>query len=87
MEIKILRENKNELEVELDSLSIAEILRVYLNKNDDVSIAAWKKEHPTKKPVLFVKTKKDDVKKVIEKAVLEITKDLEKVEEDFKKIN
>jgi len=87
MEIKILREEKNELEVELDSLSIAEILRVYLNKNDDVTIAAWKKEHPTKKPVLFVKTKKDNVKKVIEKAVLEITKDLEKVEEDFKKIN
>jgi DNA-directed RNA polymerase subunit L len=87
MEIKILRENKNELEVELDSLSIAEILRVYLNKNDDVSLAAWKKEHPTKKPVLFVKTKKDDVKKVVEKAVLEITKDLEKVEEDFKKMN
>jgi len=87
MEIKILRENKNELEVYLDSLSIAEILRVYLNKNDDVSLAAWKKEHPTKKPVLFVKTKKDDVKKVVEKAVLEITKDLEKVEEDFKKMN
>jgi DNA-directed RNA polymerase subunit L len=87
MEIKILRENKNELEVELDSLTIAEILRVYLNKNEDVEIAAWKKEHPTKKPILLVKTKKVDVKNVIEKAVSEITKELEKIEEEFKKVN
>jgi len=86
MEVKILRENKNELELELESLSIAEILRVYLNKDNEVTFAAWKREHPTKKPILLVKTKGKSPKKAIDEAISLITKELDVIESDFKKL-
>ena len=86
MEMNILRNEKEELELETDSLTMVEILRVYLNKDSDVTFAAWKREHPTKKPILLVKTKGKSAKKAIEEAVSEIKKDLEKVEDEFKKM-
>ncbi len=86
MEIKILRDAKDEIEVEIDSLTIAEILRVYLNKDSSVTFAAWKREHPTKNPILAVKTKGKAAKKAINDAVAVLTKDLDKIETDFKKL-
>lgn len=86
MELKILKNEKEELEVEIESLTIAEILRVYLNKDSSVTFVAWKKEHITQNPILLVKTKGKTAKKAIDDAVLLITKDLEKVESDFKKL-
>ena len=86
MEINILENSKDEIKLELESLTIAEILRVYLNKDDSVSFAAWKREHPTKNPVLLVRTKGKTAKKAINDAVSKITKDLDKIESDFKKL-
>ncbi len=86
MEINILTNTKEELEVEVESLTIIEILRVYLNKDDKVIFAAWKREHPTKKPILLVKTKGKTAKKAVNDAVANITKDLDKIETDFKKL-
>ena len=86
MEITILKNEKDEIELELESLTIAEILRVYLNKDSTVTFAAWKREHPTKKPTLLVKTKGETARKAIDDAVSEITKDLDKVESEFKKM-
>ena len=86
MEINILENSKDEIKLELESLTIAEILRVYLNKDDSVSFAAWKREHPTKNPVLLVRTKGKTAKKAINDTVSKITKDLDKIESDFKKL-
>ena len=86
MEIQILKSSKDEIELELENLTIAEILRVYLNKDSGVTFAAWKREHPTKKPILLVKTKGKTAKKAIQDAVTEIEKDLDKLEIDFKKM-
>jgi DNA-directed RNA polymerase subunit L len=86
MEINVLKSSKDEIELELDSVTIAEILRVYLNKDSAVIFAAWKREHPTKKPSLIIKTKGKAAKKAIEEAVSEIEKDLEKLGTDFKKL-
>lgn len=86
MEIKIIKASKDEIEVELENLTIAEILRVYLNKDPSVIFAAWKREHPTKKPVLKVNTKNKTAKKAIDDAVSTITKDLDKFGSDFKKL-
>jgi DNA-directed RNA polymerase subunit L len=86
MEINVLKNEKDEIEVELESLTIAEILRVYLNKDSDVTFAAWKREHPTKKPILLVKTKGKTAKKAVDEAVSAITKDLDSLEADFKKL-
>lgn len=86
MEIEILESSKNEIKLELENITIAEILRVYLNKDFGVSFAAWKREHPTEKPVLLVKTKGKTAKKTIQDAVAEIEKDLDKIESNFKKL-
>jgi DNA-directed RNA polymerase subunit L len=86
MEINVLRSGKDEIEFEIGSLTIAEILRVYLNKDPAVTFVAWKREHPTKKPIMLVKTKGKTTKKAIDDAVSAITKDLGKLEKDFEKV-
>ena len=86
MEVNVLKSAKDEVEVELGNLTIAEILRVYLNKDSDVSFAAWRREHPTKKPRLLVKTKGKSAKKAISDSVKSIEKDLDKLSSDFKKL-
>jgi DNA-directed RNA polymerase subunit L len=86
MEMNILKDSKEELEVELGSLTLVEILRVYLNKDSSVTFAAWKREHPTKKPILAVKTKGKTPKKAINDAIAAITKDLDNIDADFKKL-
>jgi DNA-directed RNA polymerase subunit L len=86
MDVNILRAEKDEIEVELGNITIAEILRVYLNKDDSVHFAAWRREHPTKKPVLLVKTKGKTAKKAINDAVKEIEKELDNLEDNFKKL-
>ena len=49
MEIKILKDEKNNLEVEIDNQTIAELVRVYLNQDSSVKLGAWKREHYSKK--------------------------------------
>lgn len=86
MDIKVINSTKDEIEVELGNITVAEILRTYLNQDSAVSFAAWKREHPTKNPILAVKTKGKTAKKAISDAVAQITKDLDKIENDFKKL-
>ena len=86
MEINVLKSSKDEIELELGSVTIVEILRVYLNKDSSVTFAAWKRKHPTEKPILLVKTKGKTAKKAISDAVNSITKDLDKLDSDFKKL-
>jgi DNA-directed RNA polymerase subunit L len=84
MDVHILKEDKEGLEVQIGSLTLAEILRVYLNKDSNVDFAAWKRDHPTKNPILSIKGKSP--KKALKDAVSAITKDLEKLEKDFEKM-
>ena len=84
MDLNILKDEKEELEVEIGNLTLAEILRVYLNNDSNVDFVAWKREHPTKSPILNVKGK--NPKKAIKDAVSVISKDLEKVEKEFEKL-
>lgn len=82
MEVKFLSESKEEAEVEINSLTLVELLRTYLNKDSNVTFAAWKREHPTKLPVLKVKAK--DAKVAIKAAAAAAIKDLDTVAADFK---
>ncbi len=84
MEVKILSKEKNEVQFEISSLTLAEILRVYLNKDSAVNFAAWKREHFTKSPVMKVKTSGKDAVKAVDDAVKAVMGDLDKVEKDFK---
>ena len=69
MNINVLNSSKDSAEVQIESLTIAELLRNYLNKDSAVSFAAWKRVHPTENPILKVETKGKDAKKAIKDAV------------------
>ncbi len=86
MEVNILEESKEEIKLELENLTIVEVLRSYLNKDSSVSFAAWRREHPTENPILLVKTSGKTAKKAVNDAVLAATKELDKISNDFKKL-
>ncbi len=80
-----MKEEKNEAEIELDNLTIAEVLRAYLIKDPAVEFAAWRREHPSKNPVLRIQTKGKTVKAAIKDALALIEKEADKLVEAVKK--
>ncbi len=85
MNIKILKEEKDYLEIEIDNLTIAEIIRNYLWKNKSVIFAGWKREHPSKSPVLIFKTK-DNAKKILKESVEKLKDEVKELKQLAKKI-
>ena len=83
MQAKIIKEEKNKLDIELSSLTIAEVLRVYLNK-EGAKLAAWKRDHPTKNPILHIEA--DNPKKLLKKAIATLEKEIDKTVDEFKKL-
>ena len=83
MEIEVINLEKDLCEVKLKNITVAEILRVYLNEQG-IKFAAWRREHPTK-PVLFrIENSGKTVKKAISEAVLAVKKDLTKIVSNLK---
>jgi len=85
MEIKIIKDEKNELEVNLDNQTLAELVRVYLNQDDSVKLGAWKREHYSKPIILKVVTEGKTAKKALHDAIAKAQKDLKKYADEFKK--
>lgn len=85
MNIEILKDEKNELEVQLDNQTIAELVRVYLNEDSAVKLGAWKREHYSKPVILKVLTEGKTAKKALHDAIAKTQKDLEKYANEFKK--
>ena len=85
MELKILKDEKNELEVQINNQTIAELVRVYLNEDPDVKMAAWRKEHYSKPLILKVVSEGKSAKKALQDAIAKARKDLDKYSEEFKK--
>lgn len=85
MEIKILKDEKNELEVQINNQTMAELMMVYLNEDDAVKLGAWKKEHYSKPLVLKIKTEGKTAKKALQDAISKAQKDLNKYKDEFKK--
>jgi DNA-directed RNA polymerase subunit L len=83
MEITILKDEKTNLDLELDSVTVAEVLRVYLNK-EGAKLAVWKQEHPTKNPVLHIEA--DNPKKILKDAIKNLQKEIDGAVADFKKM-
>jgi len=83
MEVKILKDEKTELDIEVSSLTIAEVLRVYLNKQG-VKLVAWKKPHQAANPVLHIEA--DNPKKMLKSAIAALEKEIDKTVEEFKKL-
>ena len=85
MEIKVLKDEKEYLEVDINSLTMAELLRNDLWEDSSVQIAAWKRDHPSKNPILIIKTKGKSAKKVLQECIERLSKVNDKVVDEFKK--
>ncbi|MEM4271631.1 MAG: RpoL/Rpb11 RNA polymerase subunit family protein [Candidatus Pacearchaeota archaeon] len=84
MNIEVLKSEKNEIDLKIDNLTIAEILRVYLNEQG-VEFAAWRREHPSKPLIMKIKTSGETAKKAVSEAVSAIKKDCDKLASLVKK--
>lgn len=80
MDIEYIKQEANDLEVRIPEVTLAEILRVYLNEDSAVTFAAWRRFHPTEAPTLAVKTKGKDAKKALLDALSLADKELASVE-------
>lgn len=84
MNLEILKQEKNLVELKIDNLTVAEVLRAYLNK-EGIKFAAWRREHPSK-PLLFkIESSEKTVKKAVSEAISLIKKDCDKMASLIKK--
>jgi len=86
MEVKVLSSSKEEIELQVDSLTLAEILRVYLNQDEAVSFAAWKRLHPTENPILAIRVKEGSAQKALDRAISAASKELDNFIDNFSKL-
>ena len=83
MNIEILQNEKDFCELKIDNITVAEILRVYLNEQG-IKFAAWRREHPSKPIIFRIETDKGTVKKAVNEAVSAVKKDLNGLLKDLK---
>ena len=84
MNVEVVKQEKNEVELKIDNLTVAEVLRAYLN-NAGIDLAVWKREHPSK-PILFkIESSGKTAKKAVSEAVEAIKKDCDKIVSSLKK--
>jgi len=84
MNLEVVKSEKNEIEMRIDNVTIAEILRVYLYEHG-ADFAAWRREHPSKPLVFKIQSSDKTVKKAIADAVSAIKKDCDKIVAGLKK--
>jgi DNA-directed RNA polymerase subunit L len=85
MEVNILKDEKNELEVQIDNQTIAELIRVYLNQDSAVKLGAWRKDHYSRPLILKVETEGKTARKALQEAIAKVEKDLKKYADEFAK--
>lgn len=85
MEIKILKDKKNELEFQIDNQTVAELVRVYLNEDSNVKLGAWRKEHYSKPLKMRIVTESKTAKKALQDSISKAQKDLKKYADEFSK--
>jgi len=87
MIVKVLKSEKGHLEVEIANVTIAELARAELWNDASITAAAWKRDHPTKNPILIIQTDgKKTAKKALTDALERVTKLNEKVMAEAKKM-
>ena len=75
MNVEVISQESGLIELRVDNLTVAEVLRVYLNENG-IKFAAWRRDHLTKPVIFRIESSGKTVKKAISEAVSAINKDL-----------
>ncbi|HVY01567.1 MAG TPA: RpoL/Rpb11 RNA polymerase subunit family protein [Candidatus Nanoarchaeia archaeon] len=84
MEIEVVKEDKQSIELKVNNLTIAEILRVYL-ADQGIAFVAWKREHPSKPIIMKIDVSSGTVQKAVADAVAALKKDCDKLLSAIKK--
>lgn len=84
MNIQVIKQEKNSVELTIDNLTIAEVLRAYLNK-EGIEFAAWRREHPSKPVIFKIDSSGKTVNKAVSEAVASIKKDCDSIVKSLKK--
>jgi len=84
MNVEIISQESDKIELRVDNLTVAEILRVYLNEQG-VKFAAWRRDHLTKPVIFKIESSGKTVKKAVSEAVSAINKDLNSLVKDLDK--
>jgi len=84
--LNVIKNEKNELRLEIDNLTLVELIRKYLTDDSNVTFAAWRREHPTKNPVLTIKTEGKTAKKALIDAIEKLQKINSELADEFKKL-
>lgn len=75
MNVEVISEENDLIELRVDNLTVAELLRVYLNEHG-IKFAAWRRDHLTKPVIFRIESSGKTVKKAISEAIALINKDL-----------
>ncbi len=75
MNVEIISQTADGVELRVDNLTVAELLRVYLNEQG-IKFAAWRRDHLTKPVIFKIESSGKSVKKAVSEAVSAISKDL-----------
>lgn len=84
MEIEVTKTEKNLIEVQINNVTVAEVLRVYL-QDAGVDKAVWRRDHPSKPAVFRIESSDKTVKKAVGEAISALKKDLDKISSSVKK--
>ena len=74
--MEVVNQEKDSVDIKIDNVTVAEILRVYLNQHG-ADMAVWRREHPTKPALMKIHGK--NVKKNVSDSVSAIKKDMDKI--------
>jgi len=84
MEVNTKLKEKNEIELNIKNVTITEILRAYLNKQN-VEFVAWRRDHISGPAILRIQSSGKTVQKEIAEAISTIKRDLDKISTAVKK--
>lgn len=85
MKVEVIKSDRGEFEVKIDDITVAEILRVYLNKVSGVDFAAWRQDHPSNPAFMKIIVSGKSAKKAVGEAVAAINKDTSAILKVLKK--
>lgn len=89
MELEILEKSKNELKIKFSEIDqgILNLIKSRLWEDKDTDMAGFYLTHPESgHPVFFLRTKKKDPKKVWNSTIDSISKQVDGLKKDFKKV-
>ena len=84
MDVEILTSESDVIELKTDSITVAEILRAYLNQ-EGIKFAAWRRDHPAKPITFRIESSGKTARKAVSEAISAIKKDLSVISKSLKK--